>query len=187
MLCGNVFQRLAGVVYVELECTLNLIAPGQEYPLKSVAPFEIGITVSDIDAILPFYRDLLGFTVLSDILVPAEKSQLTGLSPDGYRVVRLESDGGDRIKFAQPGKAPVTAPAKAYALERQGSHYATYIVAELDALHARLLQAGIKLDSQGMVEVRAGLRMMVIRDPEGNYIEFVEYADLDAYRPAAKQ
>jgi catechol 2,3-dioxygenase-like lactoylglutathione lyase family enzyme len=153
--------------------------------LKSVAPFEIGITVSDIDAILPFYRDLLGFAVLSDILVPPEKSRLTGLTPDGYRVVRLESDGGDRIKFAQPGKVPVAAPARAYALERQGGHYATFIVADLDALHARLLQAGIKLDSQGMVEIRAGLRMMMIRDPEGNTIEFVEYANLESYRPAA--
>jgi len=155
--------------------------------LKSVAPFEIGITVSDLDAILPFYRDLLGFRVLSDIRVPAETSRLTGLAPDGYRVVRLESDGGDRIKFAQPGKPPVPAPAKAFALERQGGHYATFIVADLAALYARLLQAGIRLDSQGMVDVRAGLRMLMLRDPEGNYIEFVEYADLGAYRPAAKQ
>lgn len=156
------------------------------YPLKSVAPFEVGITVSDIDALLPFYRDVLGFRVLSDILVPAEKSRPTGLSPDGYRVMRLESAGGDRIKFAQPAQAPVAAPSKACALGRQGGHYVTFIIADLDALHARLSEAGIRLDSQGLVEVRAGLRMMMIRDPEGNYVEFVEYADLGAYRPGLK-
>ena len=152
--------------------------------MKSVAPFEIGITVADIDAILPFYRDLLGFRVLSDIPVAAATSRLTGLTPDGYRVVRLESDGGDRIKFAQPGKSPVAAPAKAFALEHQGGHYATFVVADLDALHARLMRAGIRLDSQGVVEVRAGLRMMLLRDPEGNSIEFVQYADLESYRPS---
>lgn len=155
--------------------------------MKSVAPFEIGIVVSDLDAVLPFYRDLLGFRVLSDIPVAAAASRLTGLTPDGYRVVRLESDGGDRIKLARPTKPPTAASAKAFALERQGGHYVTFIVANLAALYARLLRAGIRLDSQGMVDVRAGLRMLMLRDPEGNYIEFVEYADLGAYRPAAKQ
>jgi len=181
MLCGSDFRSSAGAVpavYVELGTHYHQVCP-----LKSVAPFEIGITVSDLDAILPFYRDVLGFRVLSDILVAAQTSRLTGLTPDGYRVVRLESDAGDRIKFAQPGTPPVAAPARAFALERQGGHYATFIVADLDALHARLAQAGIKLDSHGMVEVRAGLRMMMIRDPEDNYIEFVEYTDLEAYRP----
>jgi len=51
--------------------------PGGLRPLKSVAPFEIGIAVSDLDAILPFYCDLLGFRVLSDIRVSAERSRPT--------------------------------------------------------------------------------------------------------------
>jgi len=154
--------------------------------LKSVAPFEIGITVSDIDGILSFYRDLLGFTVLSDIVVPAETSRLTGLSPNGYRVVRLESEGGDRIKFAEPGTPPGAAPVRASALETQGGHYVTFIIEHLDALHTALLHAGLKTVSQGIVEVRAGLRMMMIRDPEGNFVEFVEYADIGSYRPGLK-
>lgn len=154
--------------------------------MKSVAPFEIAIAVSDLDALLPFYRDLLGFTVLSDILVPAEKSRLTGLTPDGYRVMRLESAGGDRIKLAQPGKPPVAAPARAYALERQGGHYVTFIIADLDVLHARLQQAGIASKSLGKVDLRPGVRMMMICDPEGNTIEFVEYDDIASYRPGLK-
>ena len=167
------------------QCTLPT-SPGQVKLLKSVAPFEIGITVSDIDAVLPFYRDLLEFRVLSDIDVPPEKSRLTGLTPDGYRVMRLESKGGDRIKFAQPGIPPVAAPGRAFALERQGGHYVTFIISDIHALHAKLLGAGIGLISQGMVEVRAGLTMMMISDPAGNTIEFVEYADLESYRPGLK-
>jgi hypothetical protein len=33
------------------------------------------------------------------------------------------------------------------------------------------------------IETRPGTRIAFIRDPEGNSIEFVEYADLRAYRP----
>jgi lactoylglutathione lyase len=154
--------------------------------MKSVAPFEVGITVSNLDGILPFYRDVLGFNVLSDFIVPAEKSYPTGLSPSGYRVMRLESSGGDRIKFAQPKDTTAAALTREFALQRQGGSYVTFIVADLDELYARLQQAGVTIKSRGMVKPREGFRMMMVCDPEGNYIEFVEYADLAAYRPGLK-
>ena len=37
--------------------------------------------------------------------------------------------------------------------------------------------------SEGPVEIRAGITAIFAPDPEGNFIEFVEYADIAAYRP----
>ena len=69
--------------------------------MKTAAPFEIGLVVADVDRVLPFYRDVLGFAVIGDLEVPADRSRRSGLAAGGYRIVRLESSGGDRLKLAQ--------------------------------------------------------------------------------------
>lgn len=152
--------------------------------MKTVAPFELGLVVADIDRLLPFYRDVLGLDVIGDIEMPAERSRLSGLAPDGYRVVRLESSSGDRLKLARPARGGAPAAAADYAMHRVGASYVTFIVDDLAALHERLRQAGANIRSKGIVELRAGLRLLLVADPEGNFLEFLQYDDIAAYRPA---
>lgn len=151
--------------------------------MKITAPFEIGLVVADVDHVLPFYRDLLGFAVIGDLEVPGERSRRSGLAADGYRIVRLESSGGDRLKLAQPcGRGAARAPTD-WAMSRPGGCYVTFIVADLAELHLRLVQAGVPIRSDGIVELRAGLRLVLAVDPEGNFLEFLQYDDVLAYRP----
>ncbi len=157
---------------------------GQGVIVKTVAPFEVGLVVADINRLLPFYRDVLGLDVIGDIEMPAERSRASGLAPDGYRVVRLESSSGDRLKLARPAGGGVAAAATDYAMQRVGASYVTFIVDDLAALHARLRQAGANIRSKGIVELRAGLRLLLVADPEGNFIELLQYDDIAAYRPA---
>jgi len=42
---------------------------------------------------------------------------------------------------------------------------------------------GVKLLSEEPIEVRPGVFAFYALDPEGNYLEFVEYPDRSAYRP----
>ncbi|HUW38510.1 MAG TPA: VOC family protein [Rhodocyclaceae bacterium] len=154
--------------------------------MKALAPMEVGFAVADIDAVLPFYRDVLGLKVLSDVTAPADKSRQTGLAPEGYRVMRLENEAGDRLKLAQPTLAPLAAAPRAFALERQGGAYATFIVGDIDDLLERFRTAGADVRSAGKVEVRPGVWVLLVRDPEGNHLEFVQYADLSSYRPGPK-
>lgn len=151
--------------------------------MKTVAPFEVGLVVADIDRLLPFYRDVLGLEVIGDIEMPAERSRMSGLAPDGYRVVRLQSSSGDRLKLARPACGGVPAAAADYAMHRVGASYVTFIVDDLAALHGRLRQAGANIRSKGIVELRAGLRLLLVADPEGNFLEFLQYDDITAYRP----
>ena len=151
--------------------------------MKTVAPFEVGLVVADIDRLLAFYRDVLGLVVIGDIEVPAERSRASGLAPDGYRVVRLESSSGDRLKLASPAGGGVRVAAADHAMDRVGTAYVTFIVDDLAALHARLRQAGASIHSDDIIELRAGLRLLLVADPEGNFLEFLEYDDVRAYRP----
>ena len=47
----------------------------------------------------------------------------------------------------------------------------------------QLRKHGVKMMSEEPVEVRKGVFALYTLDPEGNYIEFVEYPDISAYRP----
>jgi catechol 2,3-dioxygenase-like lactoylglutathione lyase family enzyme len=151
--------------------------------MKTVAPSEIGVVAADIDALLAFYVGVLGMRVVGDIKVPAATSRRTGLAPDGYRVVRLETDGGDRIKLARPIAGPQPGPRGDYAMQRRGATYLTLIVDDVRSLHARLIAAGVALRSEGVVELRPGVWLVLATDPEGNFIEFLQYDDLASYRP----
>ena len=153
--------------------------------MRTVAPLEVGLTAADLAALLPFSRDVLGLRVLSDVIVPAAIGRTTGLAPAGYRIVRLESGSGDRLKLVQPDPAPAAAPPDAYAMQRRGGSYVTFIVDDLDVTYAALARAGVRVHSQGTIEVRPGVRLLLVTDPEGNYLEFVQYADLRSYRPPA--
>lgn len=155
--------------------------------MRNVASLEVGFVVRDLDAVLPFYTDVLGFTILSDIDVPAAKSAPTGLSPPGYRVVRLLTDRGDRVKLTQPKSGLQLGTEAAYAMQREGAAYVTFLVEDLVALHARLQASGVAIRSEGVVALRPGVSLLLATDPAGNFLEFVEYADVAAYlTPAAR-
>ena len=67
--------------------------------------------------------------------------------------------------------------------EPPGGCYVTFIVEDLVALYARPVQAGTPVRSDGVVELRAGLRLLLVADPEGNFFELLQYDDIDAHRP----
>ncbi len=156
--------------------------------MRTAAPFEVGITVAELATVLPFYERVLGLRVVGDLEVPAAKGAASGLSPGGYRIVRLETSSGDRLKLAQPRIAPTDVPCAGSAMERRGAAYVTFIVEDVDSLHRALVEAHATIRSRGKVEIRPGVWLLLVTDPEGNYLEFLQYDDLASYRgPAASR
>jgi catechol 2,3-dioxygenase-like lactoylglutathione lyase family enzyme len=158
---------------------------GTEAGVNVVAPFEVGLVVRDIDAVLPFYTGVLGLTVLSDVRASDVVSRAAGLASDGYRVVRLETPRGDRLKLAQAASPADPVAPDDYPLRHPGTAYVTFIVDDLEALHGRLRAAGASIRSAGIVELRAGVTMVLANDPAHHWLEFVHYDDLASYRPVA--
>ena len=152
--------------------------------MRMTAPLEIGICCEDLDSLAKFYTDVLGCTVVNAVEVPPEKSRQAGLADGGYRVARIQTPYGERIKLLQPARRPANPGATQQILERRNAFYVTFIVDDLGAMMRRLRDAGAELLSgPDKVEVRPGTYLAFTRDPEGNVLEFVEYADVRAYRP----
>jgi len=152
--------------------------------MKMVAPLEVGICCRDLAALKRFYIEQLSFTEVSYFEIAADKAGDTGLTRSSYKVVRLQTPWGERLKLLEPQAAPAAAQPTAAILDRQGNAYLTFIVDDLQATLDRLKALKVELLSgEEIVEVRPGTFLVFARDPEGNVIEFVEYSDSAAYRP----
>lgn len=152
--------------------------------MKMTAPMEVGLTVRDLERMLDFYRTSFGMTLEADVVVPAPKAQEAALSMGAYRVVRLQTPWGERIKLLEPETPPAERPAAtAHILDRHEATYITFIVRDLPSVVARAVAAGGALmTGPEPVEVRPGTFLAFMRDPEGHIVEIVEYADITAYR-----
>ncbi|MFJ3058760.1 VOC family protein [Herbaspirillum sp. NPDC087042] len=156
--------------------------------INMIVPLEVGIACRDLPALRRFYETTMGFSFVSEITVSAEKSAPSGLSADGYTVVRLQTPYGERVKLLAPHTPPPAQVAPAYILDRPNAAYLTFIVADIDAAIAKLLAAGIHfMTGERRVEARPGVYLAFCRDPEGNVLELVEYSDIGAYRPDLKK
>lgn len=153
-------------------------------PLNMIAPLEVGIAVRDLAHMRHFYEQVLGFAFVSEIAVPAAHSRRAAMHEAGYTVVRLQTAYGERIKLLAPAQPPAPQAAPAYILDKANATYLTFIVDDIQAVIDRLHAAGVTfLTGTQRVEVRAGTYLSFCRDPEGNVLEIVQYADLAAYRP----
>lgn len=148
-----------------------------------VCPMEVGIVCRDLPALRRFYEDGLGFEFISQIDVPAEKASESALSHAAYRVVRLQTSYGERIKLLAPSVPPAGQDLPRNILDRQGLAYLSFLVADIDAAMAGVAAAGADfITGTQRVEVRPGVYLAFCRDPEGNMLELVEYQDVAAYR-----
>jgi lactoylglutathione lyase len=154
------------------------------WTLKTVAPLEPGIVCADLDSMLGFYEKVLGFEMVSDAEATPEMSAQFGASPVGYRIVRLQTPYGERIKLVQTkASMKVQRELPEWIFERHGLAYITFIVSDVDEVAIRLREQRVRLINKEPIEVRKGFHALFVTDPEGNYVEFVQYADLASYRP----
>ena len=149
-----------------------------------VAPLEPGIVCIDIDGMLDFYTRVLGLTLMSDAEATPEMSAIFGAAPHGFRIIRMQTPYGERVKLVQMRNGhPQKIQSPEWVFERQGLAYITFIVDNIDEVTERLSSYGVKLVRPEPVEVRKGFVALFAEDPEGNFVEFVEYDDISTYRP----
>ena len=154
------------------------------WSLKMTVPLEVGIVCRDIELMLKYYTEVLGLKLASDDKTIPELSTRFGVTPHGYRIIRLQTPYGERIKLIQPNQnAPAPNAVPRWVYERHGMSYLTFIVPDMPAVVARLRAHGVKMMSDGPVEVRPGVSAIFTLDPEGNFVEFAVYPDPSAYRP----
>lgn len=152
------------------------------------APFEPAICVRDLERCLAFYRDVLGLRVVSIDDIDEARARSAGLAQSGYRIARLDSEGGDRLKLVAPAAVPLQQTVSEYAMQSAGFAYLTFVVPDVRAILSALRAANAVLHT-GIepVAFRPGVvELCMARDPEGNLLEFVERRDLATYRPTSQ-
>jgi catechol 2,3-dioxygenase-like lactoylglutathione lyase family enzyme len=122
---------------------------------------DIGIVVKDAAAALAFYRDTLGFVDTGSMAMPGGATMHRLLC--GTTLVKLVAPGADL-----PASAPPNGIQGAY-----GYRYWTISVSNLDEITEQCAAAGRKVVIEAR-EIRPGVRISMVEDPEGNWLEFLE-------------
>jgi len=119
---------------------------------------DLGIVVSDIKASLNFYQNTLGL-------------EFVGITPVWFGTMHRLRFGTSDFKLIEPKAAP---PKGTIGLEKQvGFRYVTFVIKNLSELCAELKGKGVEF-ALSEREVRPGVRIAMVKDPDGNIVEFVE-------------
>lgn len=122
---------------------------------------DLGIVAANGPAMVAFYRDVLGFV---------EEPQTP--FPGGGVMNRLRC-GTSLIKIVEPATAPAARPAAGGIPSATGYRYWTMSVSNLEAVVAECQAAGRKLVVP-VTEVRPGVTIAIVDDPDGNLVEFLQ-------------
>lgn len=119
---------------------------------------DVGVLVSDIDSSLHFYQELLGLKFIEKI-------------PVWFGTMYRLRFGTSDFKLIDPNTRP---PRGAIGLESQlGFRYVTFVIKNLSDVCRKLRDKGIFFEIPER-EIRPGVRIAMVRDPDGNVVEFVE-------------
>ncbi|MCY4729178.1 VOC family protein [Natronomonas gomsonensis] len=136
--------------------------------MTDLTAHHVGLTVSNLDRAVAFYRDTLGLEVLSRFEVGGE-AFATAVDVDGASgtFAHLDADGVriELVEYDPEG------PASTSALNQPGACHVGFAVEDVDAF-----VAGLPDDIETVSEPRtteSGTRLVFLRDPDGNRIELL--------------
>jgi glyoxylase I family protein len=124
----------------------------------------VGMTVSDMDRAVGFYRDLLGLNVV--VRKSVERGELA-----------FFDSGAGMLEVYAPSAATVDR-FRDVPLHEAGLRHITFAVEGLDALFANLVDAGVEVVEHPRIAHNQEMlqRVAFVRDPDGILVELVERA-----------
>lgn len=139
----------------------------------------VGITVSDLDRALGFYRDLLGLRVVADSTVSEpEVADLLGLDSVQLRIADLDSGDGRVVELMQYLRP--TGTRIDYESADPATAHIAFTVDDLAAVHEGLVRAGATIVSRRPITISEpggsfdGAICLYVRDPDGVIVELVQ-------------
>ena len=126
------------------------------------------ITVDDVEAAIPFYRDALGLEIVNDVSYEGDRWVSFGFPGQSGLAVVLSNPGAGR----SPGDAETL-----HRLVAKGSGPGPYVFTtdDLDAAFERIRAAGAEVLQEPIVQ-DWGPRDCAFRDPAGNHIRLNQAA-----------
>ena len=136
-----------------------------------------GITVSDLERSLAFWRDVLGFELSHTAHQTGEMAkEITGVAGAEIKLAVLKTRGGHKIELLEYLAPPDREHADVRPCDVGHVHVAL-LVNDLDAVLERIATSGWKAAGKPQLlksGPNAGKRVVYVRDPDGTTIEFMQ-------------
>jgi catechol 2,3-dioxygenase-like lactoylglutathione lyase family enzyme len=138
-----------------------------------------GITVSNLERSLAFWRDVLGFEFSHAAHQKGELAQeITGIEGAEIKLAVLKTPGGHKIELLEY-LAPADRKPTSLRPCDVGSVHVALLVNDLDTVLERIAASGWKAAGKPQTLRRgpnAGKRVVYVRDPDGTTIELMQIA-----------
>ncbi len=146
-------------------------------PFRIIAADHTGITVSNLERSLDFWRDVLGFELSHRAHQKGEMAeQITGVREAELLLAVLKTPG-HKIELLEY-RAPANRKQQVHLRPCDvGSAHVAFVVDDLDAVLERIAASRWKAAGKPQmltVGPNAGRRVVYVRDPDGTTIEFMQ-------------
>jgi catechol 2,3-dioxygenase-like lactoylglutathione lyase family enzyme len=136
-----------------------------------------GITVTNMEESLRFYRDLLGLRMVLDVVHEGPFIDgIVGHTGTNMRAVMLEAPDRNRIELFQFYSHPKRAPERVEAGDIGCSHVCL-CVDDLEQVYRTLSDRGVRLQCPPQVSRDEHAKITYAHDPDGTIIELVQILD----------
>ena len=140
-----------------------------------------GITVSNLERSLAFWRDVLGFELSHTAHQTAELArEITGVAGAELKLAVLKAPGGHKIELLEYLGPPDRTKHADLRPCDVGSVHVALTVNDLNAVLQRIVASGWKTAGKPQTlqsGPNAGKRVVYVRDPDGTTIEFMQTPD----------
>lgn len=169
-------MAVAALLLAVTALALSSIASSAESDFSKPV-IDLGMVVKDPERTARFLTNVVGFKEVRGFSVNADVARKIGLI-DGYpaevRVFMLEgTEPATRIKVLSFPKAQGKQADQAFIHSTLGFRYLTLYVKDMNPILERLKKAGVPTLGETPMELGAGTWLVAIKDPDGNFIEFV--------------
>jgi catechol 2,3-dioxygenase-like lactoylglutathione lyase family enzyme len=146
-------------------------------PFHIIAADHTGITVSNLERSLAFWRDVLGFELSHHVHQTGElAAEITGVPGAEISLAVLRAPGGHKIELLE-----YLAPTDRKHVDLRpcdvGSVHVAFTVENLDAVLNAIAASGWRAAGKAQTlksGPNAGKRVIYVRDPDGTTIEFMQ-------------
>jgi len=147
-------------------------------PSRILAADHTGITVSNLERSLAFWRDVLGFELSHTAHQTGEMArEITGVPGADLKIAVVKAPGGHKIELLEYLAPPERKPHVDLRPCDVGFVHVALIVDDLEAILSAIDASGWK--GAGKPQTlqsgpNAGKRVLYVRDPDGTTIEFMQ-------------
>ena len=136
----------------------------------------VGITVSNLDKSISFYRDLLGFNITKEMDESGQHiDNFSGLENVDVRTVKMSGTDGSMIELLYYRSHPENNEENVSKnITKVGCSHFALTVTDLPALCSRLLENELVVLCDPQYSPDGNVRLTFCRDPDGTLIELVE-------------